>query len=127
MKETLIIDNAKCNANCAWCEAPFTKSSRGGSNKLYCSPDCAREVHDSRNQYIPSPTEVKVAPDYADYEDRTGELLDKYGVRVPETTREDRQGGERIAVPEINFKRFKETKSVIVFTSRQEFKRNGWV
>lgn len=59
--------------------------------------------------------------------DRTGELLDKYGVRVPETTREDRQGGEKIVVPEINFKRFKETKNVIVFTSRQEFKRNGWV
>lgn len=110
MKETLIIDNAKGNANCAWCETPFTKSGRG-SNKLYCSPDCVREVHNSRNQYIPSPTEVKVAPDYADYEDRTVELLDKYGVKVADSTYEDRRGGEKIAVPEINFKRFKELRT----------------
>lgn len=47
--------------------------------------------------------------------------------KVVDSTYEDRRGGEKIAVPEINFKRFKETKNVIVFTSRQEFKRSGWV
>ena len=116
----------KIEAVCIWCESPFTKTAMT-INKITCSKECARERMNSRTQYIGRPVEVKVAPDYADYEDHTGELLDKYGVRVVDSTYKDRRGGEKHTVPEISFKRFKETKNVITFTNRSDRERSAWV
>ena len=116
----------KIEAVCIWCESPFTKTPMT-INKITCSKECARERSNSRVKYIKKEPEVKVGLDYADYEDHTGELLDKYGVKVVDSTYEDRRGGEKIAVPEISFKRFKEDKNVFVFGQKRDQQRSEWV
>lgn len=121
------IDSTVGNAICEWCSALYQRITHNGK---YCSNDCRREVVNAdkvgryHTEYPPSRLEKKYL-DYKDYPNENSQAIAKYGIKPP--TPRDGSNGRVYQVPELNFRRFKETKKIIVFTSDQEVKRNGWV
>lgn len=122
MKELLTVDRTYGDANCAWCEAPFVKTS---VNRLYCSDECAEEKRASVRRYIPKQEVIETQTSYQDYNDKAEVLIDKYGVTVHEI--KDRKPGTKYKIPEIKYKRFKESKNVFVFGQKREKQRSEWV
>lgn len=121
------LDSQVGNAECEWCSATYTKIVY---NSKYCSDDCRREVQQANavGRYHREYPPTKYTANglfYQDYVNENDRAIEKYGVKPP-TPKEGRKG-KRYKVPEMKFKRFRETKNVMVLEQKIEAKRNGWV
>lgn len=106
---------------CNWCELEFTKTT---NNQRYCSKECYDEKARTekrvvkRKAYDPRRYDIVGTP-YMDYEQPDLSTYTQPRLEI----KKDTFSMTPVKVPETSFKRFKETKNVIVFMSNQELQR----
>lgn len=120
-----IIDDENGNMNCMYCEARFVSMNQ----QLYCSDECRgamtalrlRRRHDEDYTYI---KETKTGLFYREYVNENDKSIAKYGIVPPPERRVGSTPSYK--VPELNFKRFKEKRNVLIASFDQEKLRERW-
>lgn len=129
MSETaLFVDNEQGNATCDWCEASYY---RRANNSKYCSDDCRREVANSQTlgkfvNIFPTKEYAQTEIVYQNYTPDYSVMLERHGVKPKQSIASTEGGTPSYKVPELGIKKFRETKTVMLFSLKQESKRKGW-